>query len=934
MIAGQSGATQSAVFSNDGDSELTFTNISYSLVSETGPWIAPNATGNGSIALSYFTLSGVPDSIPGNSQAVVSITYEPTEIGLHSVFIQAYSNGGNAGLDIIGKAASQPLVLYEFEKPDGSGWTKYVPGIPFTFGNVTEGTTRELHFRVTNNGSASAAALSLTVSKPPFGVPGIVGAANNVDLAEGTTLAPGESETAVLFCAVPKRQVNLPSYSGNATWTINTNTGDDSGKQTIVFSCNAVSEQLGPLLANGSAQFPYIGCFKENNPGRQLAVQVDASDDNENDRCITACYNRGYVFAGTQYRRECWCGNALPSEKDLERDCNFPCAGNVNQTCGGDGYFHDSVEISLFADSTLFDGNTTTSPVGIVQSTGNYNYAGCYAENGAKTFNAKTTADNAMTVDACRSFCAPSTYFGVQYGSECYCGQTLASTSKKTADSECSMSCSGNNRQYCGAGNRMQVYVLNGTSTRTSSGTASASASQIPTSSGQGAGPTAPAGWKSLGCYSEAPGRALQAKAKADSSVTNEVCASFCAGYKYFATEYANECYCGNTLVADAQSVTDGRCNMACVADNNQICGGPNGLSLYQANSSASSTTSPSAAVTSSSLSSGSPATTSTKPGGPTVVPRASGYVSIGCYSEKPNDRALANIYANDSMTIEMCAAQALQGPYKYMGVEYGRECWYGNVLAAEAQPIAQSQCSFQCPGDKSEYCGAGNALQLYNLTAAAANTANSQQSPKPTSSRTGSAAAAPSDARSTPGSTGTSMTVSSQTSSRTSSRPTSTTSSATPSATPLACPSSNGTVYQTQNATTTFNFIVECFLDHAGGDMRGAGKYVASLEDCVGQVSALQEPTRIRRRTDDMRDSAPTPQAARISRGSRRSHRELATGKTTSGRIRRTVSLCTSRNHAVGSVLMFLLCCDRWCVGRETTEHDQHQVMSASGPS
>lgn len=130
-----------------------------------------------------------------------------------------------------------------------------------------------------------------------------------------------------------------------------------------------------------------------------------------------------------------------------------------------------------------------------------------------------------------------------------YCGSKIATTSKKTTDSECNMACSGSNRQYCGAGNRMQVYHLEGSeSTRSSlpGSTSSATGSSVPvsgstSSSTASSSPTstALAAWRSLGCYSEVPGRALQAKTKADNTITNEVCAEFCSGYKYFATEYA-----------------------------------------------------------------------------------------------------------------------------------------------------------------------------------------------------------------------------------------------------------------------------------------------------------------------------------------------------------------------------------------------------------
>lgn len=106
--------------------------------------------------------------------------------------------------------------------------------------------------------------------------------------------------------------------------------------------------------------------------------------------------------------------------------------------------------------------------------------------------------------------------------------------------------------------------------------------------------------------------------------------------------------------------------------------------------------------------------------------------------------------------------------------------------------------------------------MQLYNYTAGPISSSASSQQSTPTA------------------------TVTSATSSRSaSSRTSSTTSSATASVTPLSCPNSNGTVYSTNNATMTFNFIVECYMDHSGGDMKGAGQYVGSLNDCIGKVSS-----------------------------------------------------------------------------------------------
>ena len=262
----QGGVTQSAILTNAGDGTLHITGIDYSIVSEGGATVAPNTTTLGP-QVGPFTFQGLPSTIPGNSQVTVNVNFNPSQSGNYAVYLTIQSDGGKKVLDVFGTAGTYPKALLEFQAADGSGkWIPYTNNTPpFTFGNVYEESTRSLKMRLTNNGSSDAASLSVTVSKPPFGVPGIIGANNQVDIAEGTILAAGESATAVLYCSVPKSQVNVDSYNGSAQWTMNT--GDpDFGKQHIQFTCSAVTEQVGPLASNGSAIFRYEGCWKENNP--------------------------------------------------------------------------------------------------------------------------------------------------------------------------------------------------------------------------------------------------------------------------------------------------------------------------------------------------------------------------------------------------------------------------------------------------------------------------------------------------------------------------------------------------------------------------------------------------------------------------------------------------------------------------------------------
>ncbi|OCK79181.1 WSC-domain-containing protein [Lepidopterella palustris CBS 459.81] len=709
IVAGQGSATASSIFSNRGDSLLTFQHISYSLVSETGPWITPNISSDGTVQVGVFNFTNIPATIPGDSSSTVTITYAPLTAGNHAVFVNASSNGGNAILDVIGVAGTSPVALVEFQTPDGSGWVPFSNNTAFTFGTVLEGQTKYLKLRVTNNGSANAVPLSLTVSKPPYGVTGIVGAVNDIDLTEGTILQAGQNATATLYCAVPKSQVNMPSYNGSATWTMNT--GDPNmGKQYFQFLCNAATEQVGPLLPNGTAQYEYVGCFKENNPGRQMATSPYADANNTNDRCIATCYGLGYTFAATQYQQECWCGNAIPIQMDTDADCNYQCTGNVNETCGGNGYFHNAAHMSVFADSTKFNGNTTSNPLAITNSVGNYNYVGCYSENGAKTLSTKTTSTNSMTVEACAVFCSAYPYFGLEYSAECYCGSTLSTLSTLTTDDQCSMTCKGSNSEYCGAGGKMQIYQANGTAPSSTStslvASTVASSSTVSTSAATTGSLT---GYISLGCYNETHDRrALNGAGRAGTPTnTLESCAAFCSGFAYFGVEYGAECYCGQSIYVNSIKQADqSGCNMPCAGNSAETCGGSDFLNMWYTNNTVTST------FTTATASTTAPITTMT---GPVVVASVGNYLSIGCYNEVPNGRALTvKSVANNSMTVELCAAFC--SGTTYFGVEYGAECYCGNTIPSTSALVTDGRCSMTCANNTKEICGGPSGLSMYQV--------------------------------------------------------------------------------------------------------------------------------------------------------------------------------------------------------------------------
>lgn len=158
-------------------------------------------------------------------------------------------------------------------------------------------------------------------------------------------------------------------------------------------------------------------------------------------------------------------------------------------------------------------------------------------------------------------------------------------------------------------------------------------------------------------------------------------------------------------------------------------------------------------------------------------------FYSLGCYGEKPNGRALTEVYTNKTMTVEMCASEAKRRSYEFMGVEFGQECWLGASIADGSVSVAQSKCSTVCPGNSTNFCGGSKTLQMYRLNATLAE-------PK----------------------------------------------KATPSGA-LTCPGSDDTIWTSSNGQSKFR--IECGWDRTGGSSSTvtAATWEACLEACVNKT-------------------------------------------------------------------------------------------------
>jgi hypothetical protein len=98
-----------------------------------------------------------------------------------------------------------------------------------------------------------------------------------------------------------------------------------------------------------------------------------------------------------------------------------------------------------------------------VTSSLGFKYLGCgtdqYGNNALPT---KVADNDAMTVESCIKACEARGFSiaGLEYARQCFCGNSLPASAQPTPGviGDCTMPCTGNANQKCGAGNRLSLY--------------------------------------------------------------------------------------------------------------------------------------------------------------------------------------------------------------------------------------------------------------------------------------------------------------------------------------------------------------------------------------------------------------------------------------------------------------------------------------------
>lgn len=191
-----------------------------------------------------------------------------------------------------------------------------------------------------------------------------------------------------------------------------------------------------------------------------------------------------------------------------------------------------------------------------------------------------------MTVELCAALCAGYNFYGVEYGSECYCGNDIQNGAFRAEANSCDIACAGNTAEACGGRSFINIYEAAGSTATISS------AAPTPTSYH----------YTSVGCFVEpTAGAKALTQVYSSSDMTHELCFYDCwnGGYNFAGLEYGQECWCGNTVAEGTTLTDDSACSFACAGDSTETCGAGNTLQLYalDTTSGVTSTTSSAAAI-------------------------------------------------------------------------------------------------------------------------------------------------------------------------------------------------------------------------------------------------------------------------------------------------------------------------------------------------
>jgi len=447
-----------------------------------------------------------------------------------------------------------------------------------------------------------------------------------------------------------------------------------------------------------------LGCYS-NNPAPISSTAYNFAGISSVETCLRTCLNNGMAYAALENGKLCYCSNTLADTifPAPSSECNVACLGDSSSTCGGLNRVYIYRRSNVAVTGTFISSLTVENTLPIAS----WRNLGCYTDNGSprRGLTGLTIgSDNFinipnLTPETCQLFCASKGYSlaGVQASTQCFCGNTIASSSLPTLSSYCTSTCGGKSSSQCGGIWRMTIFA---------SPNASSQPSGIDTLSTTQAG-----SWPLLGCYTDngVPRRALTGLTigsdnfSAQNALTLESCQAYCGsqGFALAGLEATSQCFCGNSIADSSIPVDLSTCNTQCNGNNSQSCGGIWRISIYR-----------------------NPKVTTIISSGISTLKSQEGDIwrPLGCFIDNSVPRrALTGLSINgenflhqNMMTVKACQTYCRSKNFALAGVENGDQCLCGDAIANTSLPLPIAQCSSPCNGNNTETCGGSWRIQVF----------------------------------------------------------------------------------------------------------------------------------------------------------------------------------------------------------------------------
>ncbi|KAK4154543.1 WSC domain-containing protein [Chaetomidium leptoderma] len=185
----------------------------------------------------------------------------------------------------------------------------------------------------------------------------------------GNTLIDVDRECIkVTLVVIPTTGLPPQSSTTLSTSTIPAPTGTTTTTTTATTTSVPSSTPSGAFTDLTALGYRFLGCAPEerwttDGSFRTLSGATESSADAmTNQRCAAFCTAAGFKYAGSEWSRECWCGNAFaPTRQPATTlaslaQCNFKCTGDLGQFCGGDAWLslYEKCEAGAACDNVVF----------------------------------------------------------------------------------------------------------------------------------------------------------------------------------------------------------------------------------------------------------------------------------------------------------------------------------------------------------------------------------------------------------------------------------------------------------------------------------------------------------------------------------------------------------------------------------------------------